>query len=477
LAAHIVRNLAVPLLALGALAVLVGGCRKVGPVSGNPAASASGAGSPAALADGAQTAPPGPGITAAPVAPASAGADDRDDGFASRAPAQAWMMLRVDLRQAGPIVASVLPLAAMKPITACGVAIGQNFNHLDAAIGPHGHVRLELGGTLSVSPAACLLEATGLVAGSAATAASPGVVVDGTGSLLDPTDDSSPTLASQLYAAAPTSAPLVLTLDTSTLDSQAALSIWFGSGGYAEARVRLAPPTDVIAAEKQIESAFDRLASEGLDVRSKVQLIADERDLVLSSSSAILFAMALRGALLESFQLSSGAMAPTLQPGDHLFVVKGPLAGPAGEGAVIAFPCTRDPKAVCLSRVIGVGGDHVQVSGHDLTVNGHALTDTPLGGSPITFEDRAADAFSETLGGHTYTTWRNHDPTAAAAPPDVDEVVPQGQLFVMGDNRDNSADSRFFGPTPADTVIGRVALIWASSDDAAAPAHRAGRVE
>jgi signal peptidase I len=147
---------------------------------------------------------------------------------------------------------------------------------------------------------------------------------------------------------------------------------------------------------------------------------------------AVLALIALRAFVAEPFRIPSESMAPTLEPGDQALVTK--LGGTPGRGDLVAFHAPGTGE-IMLKRVVAVGGDRVGIEDGVLVVNGR----------------------------------REHE--AYVADPDaIDSVyfgpvtVAPGSLFVLGDNRANSQDSREFGAVPADRVIGRAtARVWPPS--------------
>jgi len=199
---------------------------------------------------------------------------------------------------------------------------------------------------------------------------------------------------------------------------------------------------------------------------------------------------AARQLAFEGFKIPSASMVPTLKIDDLIMTDKLSLRWRAPErGEVIVF--WRVPGRAFVSRVIAVGGDTVAVTGGVVQVNGRALPRREVG--PTTYLDRndvsgvtteQAHAWIEELGGHTYRVqsrsraWNteqsdyplpgNEDCALRGRPDDgvpLEPVtdgcrVPPGTLFVMGDNRENSADSRYWGAVRVDAVIGRVTGIW-----------------
>jgi signal peptidase I len=195
------------------------------------------------------------------------------------------------------------------------------------------------------------------------------------------------------------------------------------------------------------------------------------------------FRTALRAWWLDSYRVPAASMAPTMWPGD-LFLVAKTRRDPA-PGDVIVFRAPIDPGPIFVKRVVGVAGDRIEVRGGALRVNGAAIPATAA--APCGFPDLDADAATwievparcadETLGAARYAV--AHDPAGSrhdfpdeGAPP---YVVPPGTVFVLGDNRDNSADSRVWGPVPLDRVLGTALFVWWSSGEGGVRTERLGR--
>lgn len=174
---------------------------------------------------------------------------------------------------------------------------------------------------------------------------------------------------------------------------------------------------------------------------------------------AIILALVIRTFVVQAFKIPSGSMEDTLLIGDHILVnklayglqipVHGTkihffgLLGLPQRGDIIVFPFPRDPSRDFIKRVIGLPGDRVEVRNHHAYVNGEALKE-PY----VRLDERAA------LHPSRYSHWGP-------------EVVPPGKLFVMGDNRDNSADSRDWGFLDSEQVKGRAFIIYWSWDSSA----------
>jgi signal peptidase I len=204
-------------------------------------------------------------------------------------------------------------------------------------------------------------------------------------------------------------------------------------------------------------------------------------------------ALAVRRSFVEGFRVPSPAMYPTLRVGDSFFVDRRPFglvlpfssrrltrARAPERGEVVAFVYPRDPSKQNVKRVVALGGDRVRVARDGtLEVNGRRAERCEIG------PDRdGGDAhgppgrlFLERLDTHRYLTRHAAEPSDEAndACPhgtgDEPYVVPAGHAFVMGDNRDNSYDSRCWGPVPLANLLGSATTIYSASSGE----HRRGR--
>lgn len=198
-----------------------------------------------------------------------------------------------------------------------------------------------------------------------------------------------------------------------------------------------------------------------------------------------------RGFVIEPFAIPSKAMSPTFKPGDHVIVSKlgfgnyryndiqlyrsVPSELPR-RGEIIVFQYPQDPSVDFIKRVIGLPGDSIIYRNKTIYVKERCETsslDCPnyraiekvlvsnsTSGEPVSL-------FYETLGQSTYSIYihdmREDATTRYYSQPGTqrDEwIVPEGHFFVLGDNRDNSSDSRYWGFVPSDNVIGRIIYRW-----------------
>jgi len=190
--------------------------------------------------------------------------------------------------------------------------------------------------------------------------------------------------------------------------------------------------------------------------------------------------LAFRAFVAEAYSIPSGSMIPTLQVGDRIFVnkfvygLRVPFLGwklgarSPSRGEVVVFVHPKDGIDL-IKRVVAVAGDTVELKDGQVWVNGqpvanqHVSADckyTDYDDQSDQWSVRACDEWRESLGGATFTTLR--DPTRS--PSEMAPVkVPEGSFFVLGDNRDNSNDSRYWGFVPINLVKGRAMFVWWSS--------------
>ena len=197
---------------------------------------------------------------------------------------------------------------------------------------------------------------------------------------------------------------------------------------------------------------------------------------------AVLIAIVVRIVLFEPFNIPSGSMYPTLLEGDYLFVSKysygysrysfpfglAPFEGriwedPVERGDVAVFRKPPQNETDYIKRIVGLPGDTIQVVGGVLWING-----TPVLRERIEDFEGGIPQYVETL-----PNGREHRILEAAGDRGSNDdtrvfTVPEGYYFAMGDNRDNSSDSRVIGPIPAANLVGRAEILFFSHDSSAA---------
>lgn len=192
-----------------------------------------------------------------------------------------------------------------------------------------------------------------------------------------------------------------------------------------------------------------------------------------------LIVLLLRSFLVEPFRIPSNSMMPTLLTGDFILVNKFTYGlrlpvlrskildlGAPERGDVVVFRSPEQPDVDFIKRVVGVPGDRVQYQNKTLSINGKVMTQEEVGiyrgvGSGVSMTGTVH--LSENLDKTDHSILVDTRKRSQA----VDMVIPEGQYFVMGDNRDNSNDSRFWGTVPDENLVGRAFMIWMYYDSQA----------
>ena len=175
---------------------------------------------------------------------------------------------------------------------------------------------------------------------------------------------------------------------------------------------------------------------------------------------AVVLALFMRTFVVQAFKIPTGSMEPNLLIGDHLLVNKFVFAPTLSSveravlpvaairrGDIVVFKYPEDPERDFIKRVIGLSGETIELRDHVIHVNGRAIEEPyahylprpqGLGGGEMTSDD-VRDRYGPV-------------------------VVPAGSVFVMGDNRDNSQDSRYWGFLPKENIKGKALMIYWSFD-------------
>ena len=175
---------------------------------------------------------------------------------------------------------------------------------------------------------------------------------------------------------------------------------------------------------------------------------------------AVVLALFMRTFVVQAFKIPTGSMEPNLLVGDHLLVNKFVFAPTLSSverallpvtdirrGDIVVFKYPVDPERDFIKRVIGLSGETIELREHRIHVNGQAIEEPYAHYLP-----RPAGAASREI--------TSDDVRERYGP----VVVPAGSVFVMGDNRDNSEDSRYWGFLPKENIKGKALMIYWSFD-------------
>ena len=260
-------------------------------------------------------------------------------------------------------------------------------------------------------------------------------------------------------------------------------------------RQRVAEAIDVAAQARRVELDRQGIARVDIDTAQEQQRALAQPwwlDWTAGLFPVIAAVFLLRSFLFEPFKIPSGSMIPTLRVGDlilvnkftygvrlpvlHTKVTKG-NAPQRGDVMVFRFP--PQPSLDYIKRVVGVPGDEVAYLNKRLTINGKVIDTKAV---PEFFEEDAMryfKQFEEQLGSRTHRFLNNDDvPSFIQGASNfayrencrysVEGVVckvPEGHYFMMGDNRDNSLDSRYWGFVPEANIVGRAFFVWMNFGD------------
>lgn len=221
---------------------------------------------------------------------------------------------------------------------------------------------------------------------------------------------------------------------------------------------------------RQRVAAAESATTEGLDAKTREKLEKEPWfvDYARSFFPVLFVVLIVRSFIVEPFQIPSGSMRPTLEVGDFILVNKYAYGlrlpvlhtevvevGKPERGDVMVFRFPQEPSVNFIKRVVGLPGDRIRYEGKQLYVNGEPVGKLLIEEGPEASPDQLL--LREQLGGANHLIYNNpRDPG-----PQVREIeVPEGQYFMMGDNRDHSNDSRYWGMVPEANIVGRAFAVW-----------------
>ncbi|ROS04717.1 signal peptidase I [Sinobacterium caligoides] len=242
----------------------------------------------------------------------------------------------------------------------------------------------------------------------------------------------------------------------------------------------------VAALEKQYPNRNDEGSEDARNYRAAFEVAGKEPIAVEYSKSltpVLALVLILRSFIIEPFQIPSASMVPTLEVGDFILVNKFTYGlrlpvvrnkvwenNEPERGDVMVFFPPHDPRYF-IKRVVGVPGDVIEYRDKTLFINGEEQQQELVARMPVTRPEYAD--LSENLNGveHIARAHLRRSPDftrspdcVAAQKPNFTVTVKPGHYFMMGDNRDNSSDSRCWGQVPEENIVGRAFAIWMHKD-------------
>lgn len=186
----------------------------------------------------------------------------------------------------------------------------------------------------------------------------------------------------------------------------------------------------------------------------------------------LLIVFLLRGFVVEPFRIPSGSMLPTLEVGDFILVNKYQyglrlpvlrhklidITEPK-RGDVMVFRYPKDNKTNYIKRIVGLPGDEIEYRHKRLYVNGELVNNTENGlytPFPMNGKSEELNHYIELLPGRDHSILIESNASSRT----VKTIVPEGEYFVLGDNRDHSLDSRYWGFVPDKNVVGKAFFVW-----------------
>lgn len=200
------------------------------------------------------------------------------------------------------------------------------------------------------------------------------------------------------------------------------------------------------------------------------------RDYFITLGAAILLALVVRSFLLTAYKVPTGSMQPTLKPGDFIFTyrpaygfkipgVKEVFAAKLPDrGDLVVFTYPKQPDTSYVKRVVALPGDRVELKQGRLIINEVPLAYEMLKDQAENPNEQMFDIFLEKENGPEAHNRRVIFEKKSTSQDFGPLVIPPNEVFLLGDNRDASDDSRYWGTVPISEISGRVLFIWLSLD-------------
>jgi len=222
------------------------------------------------------------------------------------------------------------------------------------------------------------------------------------------------------------------------------------------------------------------------DVSHAISTEHAQRDILKAIFYCLLVVVFIRSFIVEPFRIPSSSMVPTLRIGDHIFVSKFSYGlsipftkfeflsfSKPKRGDVVVFLWPRDESLHYVKRIVGLPGDKVEIKDKNIWINDKAVVKESLFAEQV--KDNISDQqnddgqyFVEKLDNNPHLIRHLPNSTFGHETRNLLEVVPPNHYFVMGDNRDDSSDSRSWGFVPKQNIKGKAQLIWLSLDQVGA---------
>lgn len=219
-----------------------------------------------------------------------------------------------------------------------------------------------------------------------------------------------------------------------------------------------------------------------INKRVLIESYLDKAHVLVDSAYALLptllIVVVFRSFIFEPFRIPTGSLEPTLLQGDFVLVnkfiygLKLPIWGTKilswqqpQRGDIIVFHWPPNTHYYFIKRIVGLPGDHIAYIDKHLVINGYHVPQTLISSTVVNQASDDLLLYKERLLGVEHNIYLDRLKTTHNY---YDLIVPKGMYFVMGDNRDNSADSRYWGFVPEQHIIGKAIVTWFSWDSMAA---------